>query len=566
MSAYHFPDRSALDRAPLLPEYSPLTNELLRQRGLTDATAAAQFLAPDYDTGLHPPEMLHDCVVACARIEAAVAAGERIAIFADYDCDGIPGAVILHDFFTAIGYDNFRVYIPHRHFEGFGLSEAAVTTLADDGVSLIVTIDCGVTDVAAVAAAQERGVEVLITDHHEPGATLPAAAAIVNPKLGTYPFPDLCGAAVIFKVVQALLARGSYPLPEGWEKWWLDMVGVATVADMVPLVGENRVLAHYGLQVLRKSRRPGLQQLLRTLRVPVLHLNEDDIGFTIGPRINAASRMDSPEAAFTLLTARDEGVAGEQVRHLERLNTARKSAVAKITKELHSRLMTLEELPPVLVFGSPEWRPSLVGLAASKLAEEYQRPVFLWGRDGNEVCKGSCRSAGTLSVVRLMEAAAAVFSEYGGHHMSGGFSVRPESIHELGSTLVTAAEQLGSAAAVTEPVVVNAELTLREITDQFLRELAQLGPFGLGNERPLFAIRRVTPIAVELFGKGAAHTKVVLDDDGRRLEAIAFFTQPDAFTTTPTVDMPCTVLAHVERSYFRGRAETRLRLVDVLPR
>ncbi len=561
---YRFPTQRP-DHVSSDATYSPLLHELLRQRGLTDPVTIATFLKPQYETGLHPPELLHQCEVACARIEAALQANERIAVFADYDCDGIPGAVVLHDYLRAVGHENFRVYIPHRHYEGFGLSEAAVLELADDDVSLIITIDCGSTDHAAVQAAVDRDVDVIITDHHEPGETLPPAIAVVNPKLGDYPFPDLCGAAVIFKVVQALLARGTHQLPPGWEKWWLDMVGIATIADMVPLRGENRVLAHYGLHVLRKSRRPGVQHLLRTLRVPAAYLSEDDIGFTIGPRINAASRMDSPEAAFALLTATDVGVAGEQVRHLERLNTARKTAVAKMTKELHARLDAVEEVPAVLVCGSPGWRPSPVGLAASHCAGEYARPVFLWGRDGNEVCKGSCRSGGTLSVVTLMAAAQAVFSEYGGHHASGGFSIKPECIHEVSTALNAAAASLGARAEVREPVVVAAELCLTDLTDTFLRELAQLAPFGMGNEKPLFAFPRVVPQRVERFGKGEAHTKLRLSAGTHQVEAIAFFKQPEQFPHVPVATEPCTVLGHVERSYFRGRAETRIRLVDILP-
>lgn len=547
-----------------LASYSLELQQLLFRRGIVTKTDAEAFLHPDYDTQLHSPLLLHDIIKATTRIKAAFAAQEKIAIFSDYDCDGIPGAVVLYDFFTAIGYTNFENYIPHRHFEGFGLSSEAVEKLAAAGVTLIITIDCGTSDAAAVARATELGVDVIVTDHHEPGAVVPAAVAIVNPKLGTYPFPDLCGTGVIYKVVQALIATGDFNLPPGREKWWLDMVGVATIADMVPLIGENRVFAHYGLTVLRKSRRPGLQQLLRKAKMNQAQLTEEDIGFTIGPRINAASRMDAPEHAFVMLTSVDEGEAGAAVQHLEKLNNERKGAVATMTKELHKRMHEVTEIPPVLVMGNPLWRPALVGLAANKLSEEFGRPVFLWGRDGNDVIKGSCRSGGGVSVVRLMEHATKHFREHGGHHMSGGFSVREEHIFTLSDALNQAYRDLGSEAIIAKEYVVDATLPLEAVFGEMKRALAQLAPFGTGNPKPLFAFVRVIPSSVAVFGKAEEHLKLVFQTDRGPLEAIAFFTAPADYQTPPVTGEPCTLLAHIENSFFMGRQQMRLRIVDIV--
>src|SRR6056297_2833484 len=439
---------------PLLdmPGVSPLQAELLNNRGVQPNEVAA-FMAPDYDQHLHDPMLLHDIKSACERIEQAIDEAQHIAVFADYDCDGIPGAVVAHDFFTAAKHDNLTIYIPHRHFEGFGLSVSAVEKLHEKSVQLIITIDCGSTDVAAVERANQLGIDVIITDHHEPGVELPKALALVNPKLGDYPFKDLCGAAVMFKLVQALLSRRTYDLVPGYEKWWLDMVGVATIADMVPLRGENRVLAQFGLQVLRKSRRPGLQQLLKKAKANQVTLTEEDIGFAIGPRVNAASRMDTPEDAFHLLAATTLEEANERVTHLEQLNQSRKTAGALMTKELHKRMEQLEEIPSVIVLGNPEWRPSLVGLAANKLAEEHSRPAFIWGRDGNGVIKGSARSGGAASVVTLMRAVPEVFLEYGGHHVAGGFAVTDEAIHTFSDALNQAHADLGEAVFIKEEVI-----------------------------------------------------------------------------------------------------------------
>ncbi len=549
-----------------LAEYNSWLRALLYNRNIRTAQEAKYFLNPSYENHLHDPFLLHDMDKAVERVLTAILENQRVVIFSDYDCDGIPGAVVLHDFFVAVGFTNFFNHIPHRHFDGFGLSKEAVLKLKEEqNPQLIITIDCGTTDIEAVASAKENGIDVIITDHHEPKETLPEAVAIVNPKIGnTYPFTGLCGAAVIFKLVQALIKKGGFDIKEGQEKWWLDMVGIATIADMVPLLDENRTLAHYGLAVLRKSRRPGLQQLLRKQKASQQHLTEDDIGFTIGPRINAASRMDTPEDAFFLLATKDEGEAGSRLMHLEKLNTERKSAVSLMTKEIHSRLKTKDEMPDVFVMGNPDWRPSLVGLAANKFAEEYNRPAFLWGRDGNGKFKGSCRSGGGVSVVRLMEAIPEVFYEFGGHHASGGFTVREESIHTFADCLQNAYKKLGAEALVIEPLMVDMELKLDDISESLLRAQRQCGPFGCDNPKPIYLISDVKPTEVVSFGKAKEHTKIVFKTTGVAKEAIAFFKTPEQFSTIPTTEESISILVHLEESFFMNRLQVRLRIIEVL--
>jgi single-stranded-DNA-specific exonuclease len=369
---------------------------------------------------------------------------------------------------------------------------------------------------------------------------------------------------VVFKLAQALLKHVEHQLVAGYEKWWLDMVGIATIADMVPLIGENRVLALFGLQVLRKSRRPGLQKLLQKNRIDQRYLTEEDIGFTIGPRINAASRMDTPEDAFRMLAASDPAEAGTIVDHLEKLNRERKAAVALMTKEIHKRLEHIEEMPAVLVMGNPEWRPALVGLAANKLAEEYRRPVFLWGKDGNGVFKGSCRSGGEASVVTIMNAVPEVFLEHGGHHASGGFAVKDEYIFSLADKLNQAYEALGEEVTVTFEENVDEVLLLDMVTHALVEDIALLAPYGTGNKKPLFAFKDVTPRKVEQFGKAAEHLKLSFETGNGQLEAIAFFATAEDFQKTPSTESPITLLAHVERSYFMGRQQLRIRIVDIV--
>jgi single-stranded-DNA-specific exonuclease len=552
-----------------LKEFDPITQQLLFSRGIIDHDAAHTFLNPNYETGLHDPFLLTDMEKAVARILKAIANDEHIVIYTDYDCDGIPGGVILHDLFTAIGYTNFENYIPHRHHEGYGFNARTIPDFVTRNTKLIITVDCGITDHEAAIAAEAAGIDVIVTDHHEPSETLPPAFAVVNPKRDdAYPFSGICGSGVAYKLAQATLTRGreagTITLKEGMEKWWLDMVGLATIADMVPLTDENRVLATYGLSVLRKSQRPGLAHLLRKSGSNQRYLTEDDIGFTIAPRINAASRMDDPEDAFHMLRSRDEGEAGGKAMHLEKLNNERKGAVASMVKEAKHRLETWDELPSVIVLGNPEWRPSLVGLVANTLAETYGRPSFLWGRDGNGIIKGSCRSDGFISTLRLMEGTPESFIHFGGHHFSGGFAVDDANIHTLQESLVGVRDRLGDALRTETITFIDDVLDLKNVTSGLLRTLRTLAPYGEGNPKPLFRFENVVPERVSIFGKAQDHTKMRFMSGVGPIDAIAFFKTPEQFAVVPEAGKPLTLIAHIEESYFMGRKETRLRIVDIL--
>lgn len=552
-----------------LAAFDSVTRQLLFSRGIDTHEQAERFLNPSYDTHLHDPFLLTDMERAVERILRAVKEDEHIVIYTDYDCDGIPGGVILHDFFTAIGYTNFENYIPHRHHEGYGFNVRTVPQFVERNAKLIITVDCGITDHEATETAQAAGIDVIITDHHEPSETLPAAYAVINPKRDdAYPFKGLCGSGVAYKLALATLARGraegTITLKEGMEKWWLDMVGLATIADMVPLTDENRVLATYGLNVLRKSQRPGLAHLLRKAGGSQRNLTEDDIGFTIAPRINAASRMDDPEDAFHMLRSRDEGEAGAKAMHLEKLNNERKGAVAAMVKEAYHRIEGWSDMPPVIVLGNSEWRPSLVGLVANSLAEKYGRPAFLWGRDGNGIIKGSCRSDGVISTLRLMEGTPDSFIHFGGHHFSGGFAVADTMVHALLDDLVGVHTRLGDTLKTETITYIDSDLSLSEVTSGLLRTLRNLAPYGEGNPKPLFRFQNVTPESVSIFGKAKDHTKMRFMSGVGPIDAIAFFKTPEQFAVMPEAGKPLSLIAHIEESFFMGRKETRLRIIDIV--
>ncbi|MEK7200942.1 MAG: single-stranded-DNA-specific exonuclease RecJ [Patescibacteria group bacterium] len=541
-----------------------LVEQLLHNRGVRTEEEKEIFLEPDFVKHLHDPFLLPDMKKAVKRILYAIENGERIGIWSDYDADGIPGAALLHDFFKLIGFNNFINYIPDRHIEGYGLNSEGIEELAKDKVKLLITIDCGIRDHKQIEHAKKHGIEIIITDHHEQSDGLPKAFAIINPKIKKSKYPEkiLCGTGVVWKIIEAILQTKRDLLKEGQEKWLLDLVGLATLSDMVPLIGENRVLAFYGLKVLRKSRRLGLQKLLSSLKINKNNLTEDDISFMITPRINAASRMGHPRDAFKLLVAENEGEAEAYVKHLDNINKERKIMVAGIVKEAKKKIkekIENEGEKPVIVLGNPDWRPALLGLAANSIAEEYNRPVFLWGRENGEFIKGSCRSDGTTDLVALMERAKDHFIELGGHKLSGGFSVLFEKIHTLENALIEASTHIVNK---NPEILVDAELNLKDVSENFISEILKLAPFGVGNEKPVFIFRDILPEKINRFGKAKEHLSINFRDGLHTIRAISFFNSPDQFGDALKENIKTNLVANIEKSFYNGSSEIRLRIVD----
>jgi len=547
-----------------------MLDHLLFYRGIKTPEEREQFLNPNYDTQTHDPFLLKDAHKAADRIIKAIENNEKVVIYSDYDTDGIPAGVALHDLFNKIGFINFTNYIPHRHDEGFGLNLDAVQQFIDDKVQLLITIDCGIADVSCVELAEKNGINVIVTDHHLPGEQIPPAYAIVNPKQADCEYPEkmLCGAGVIYKLIQAILAKNRFGIKEGWEKWLLDMVGIATLSDMVPLTGENRVFAYYGLSVLRKSPRKGLVRLLNKLKVNQRFLTEEDIGFTIGPRINAASRMGVPMDAFRLLATQDENEAEKFAHHLDHINNERKGTVAALVKEVKKHVNERYGAKPenVIVIGNPQWRPALLGLAANTCSEEYKVPVFLWGRDGDDVIKGSCRAAGTVHLLKLMQGVPeGVFMQYGGHAESGGFSVHSQAIHNLERNLAEVFEKIRGEKHEEAVEYLDLELSPDDVNFDTYRIIEKLGPYGTGNPKPIIMFRDVVLSNVKQFGKESNHLELTfLKSTGRPVTAIGFFMAPESFEKQPTKGATISLVASLEKSTFRGRAELRLRIIDIL--
>jgi single-stranded-DNA-specific exonuclease len=549
---------------------SPLVKTLLEKRGVVGDEATERFLAPDYERDTHDPFLMPDMDRAVARILLAMEQGERIAVYGDFDCDGIPGAALLHQVFHKLGHSALEVYIPHRDEEGYGFHAHAIDELHTRGVTLIITVDVGTTAVESVAHARSLGIDVIVTDHHDVSQALPECI-VVNPQKKGYPFPGLSGTGVAFKVAQALMREGKkrgterfIAIPDGWEKWLLDLVAIATIADMMPMIDENRALVYWGLRVLRKTKRPGLRALASAARLQLHDTTEDDIGFSIAPRINAASRMGTPELAFRLLSTEDAKEAEQLASELEKLNTSRKAKVASIVKEAKKRMharFTPEDV--VAVLGDPEWKPGLLGLVATSLLSGRKGIVCVWGRDAKGKLKGSCRTDGSVSVVELFSRAEHVLEEWGGHHASGGFTVSPEGVHTLADVLAEVRTQLPAGEHAPERTP-DATIAVREANWALYADMAQLAPFGAGNPKPVLRIQG-TIVDMKPFGKEKNHIELTLacDDTGRTCRAFEFFKTAQDFAYPPTQNATVVVTSTLERDSFRGRSAVALRLISV---
>jgi single-stranded-DNA-specific exonuclease len=506
---------------------------------------------------------------AVDRIIAAQRNNEKICVWSDYDCDGVPGGVALVEFLRSIGV-SVSHYIPHRHKEGYGLNKDGLTSLAEQGITLVITVDLGTTEHEHILFAKDlpvgkagKGIDIIVTDHHVAPPTLPEAFALLNPKRldSMYPFDGLCGAGVAWKLIQGVLSKKRFDVKEGQEKWLLDLIGMATLSDMVPLVGENRMLAHYGLLVMRKARRPGLASLLQILKIKPATLTEDDIGFMVAPRINAASRMDSPDVAARLLAATNKEEGETLAFMLNHINDERKGLVAATVKEVNKRMESHEDAP-VIVMGNPNWRPGILGLVANTLVEAHQKPVFLWGREGGDMIRGSVRGDGVVSVVEMMQHAKDIFEHFGGHHASGGFSVVQEKVHELAPKLAAAYESLRKDGVVEKEIMIDRELTLPELSFAH-KELTKLAPFGVANAKPLFIFNEVTISRSKMFGKRNEHLD--LEFKGHMspfgVSGVAFFSNQNSFTKRADIGAKGDLVGNVESDW---RGKPRIRIVDFI--
>lgn len=518
-----------------------LFERILSARGIT-GQARESFLHPRYETG-HDPFLLPDMQKAVERLVAAREAQEKITIYGDYDIDGLTATTVLVDALDKFGFRRVDTFIPNRFVEGYGMTVSAVERIAEAGATLIITVDCGSLSEKEIIRAKELGVDVIVTDHHNVAPVQPPAVAVINPKRllqdypkryknlqlvrhdakkPLYPFLDLPGVGVAFKLVQALQSRLD-GLPYGQEKWLLDLVALGTVCDVVTLVDENRTHVYWGLQVLAKTRRPGLKALMAVAGVEPEKVNARSLGFALGPRMNAAGRLETATHAQEMLLAREGMIALEKAHMLDELNSARRTEQDTIYAAALKQAEGFKH-DNVLVVSHPEWSHGIIGIVAAKLLEKYKKPTYVLQEMGEE-SKGSARSYGDFSAADAIRASDDIITKGGGHKLAAGVTLPTANIAAFRKRVN---EYFASLSLAPQPPLLLPKEDVivedfSEINEQLLTELAQMEPFGSANPEPILKLSRGIVVNVRRMGADAQHLKLeIADAAGRRLSMVAF--------------------------------------------
>lgn len=493
---------------------------ILAGRGLA-GEVAEQFLHPDYGS-VHDPFLLPDMHQAVDRIKQALDKQEAVVIYGDYDIDGITATAILLDGLTKMSL-KVDAYTPNRFTEGYGLNVDAIKALAKTDAKLVITVDCGSLSHEEIKLANELGLDVIVTDHHAVADDLPQAIAVVNPHRedNQYPFADLAGCGVAFKLVQALQTE-LVGLPKGQEKWLLDLVALGTVCDIVPLVGENRVLTYWGIEVMKKTRHLGLKALMAVTKMSPVEVDSRKIGFVLGPRLNAAGRLDTAQHALELLTTTSSKLALELANRLDGLNRERRIEQDRIFAEAAQQLEGCKD--DVLVVGDGSWNEGVIGIVASKLMEKYDKPTFVLSM-GEQESKGSGRSFGDFNMAEAIDATRSLLLRGGGHAAAGGVTLKTSKVDEWRAALGDFYRSLKlkdqkKYLLASEDIRLS---SLEGVDISLVDKLAQLEPFGMGNEKPVFHLEDVQARFVDKIGKGGDHLKLtVADSDDNSLKFLAF--------------------------------------------
>ena len=548
---------------------SKLFEEILKARGLTKENRDA-FLNPDYDAK-HDPFLLPDMRAAVDRLVVAREKQEKITIYGDYDIDGLTASTVLIDAFENFGFKHVDIFIPNRFVEGYGLTVEAVERITATGANLIVTVDCGSLSEKEIIRANELGVDVIVTDHHNVAPVQPPAVAVINPKrllqdypdaykdfvlvaedgrwkmedserfrpnsnsqipiAKLYPFLDLAGVGVAFKLVQALQTRLK-GLEDGQEKWLLDLVALGTVCDVVTLVDENRTNVYWGLKVMAKARRPGLKALMVVAGIEPSQVNARSLGFGLGPRMNAAGRLETAQYALDMLRAKDNTTALEKAQLLDDMNKARRAEQDKILKEA---IVEAEQRinDPVLVVSGKGWNHGIIGIVAAKLLEKYKKPTYVLEEMGEE-SKGSARSYGDFSAADAIRASDDIITKGGGHKLAAGMTLPTKNIQAFRDRVnkFYADQKLFNQQALLLPKA-DAVANFEDVTEELIEKIAMLEPFGNGNTQPVLTSEKVLIIHLRRMGADAQHVKLeVQGASGASLQLLAF-NAPEHFFVEP---------------------------------
>jgi single-stranded-DNA-specific exonuclease len=529
--------------------------QLLYNRGVKPE-GIEPFLAADRRLEGNP-FLLPDIPQAISRVYKAVLSREKIAIYGDFDVDGVTATIILAEGLSWLGAEVIP-YIPDRVNEGHGLNISAIEKLHAQGANLVITDDCGVTDLTEVKQAQEMGIDMIITDHHIPLGSLPQAVAVIDPKRkdSVYPSSDLAGAGVVFKLLQALFHK------DGREKWlprFLDLVAMATVTDLAPMVGENRYLVKEGLKELNNSSRVGIQEMVKLAGLKPGELDTEDISWTLGPRLNAAGRMNNACTSYQLLTTRSPEEAHILALELEEKNAERQKLSNEVLSQAREKLAAKLHLP-LLIEGDESYPIGVVGLVAGKLVDEFYKPAVIISL-GPELCQGSCRSIAEFNIVSALEECHDLLTAFGGHPLAAGFTVPRQNLAQLEERLMSLAiDQLGHLDLRPE-LMIDAELPLSAFTGDTFNLMQKLSPFGRGNPQPTFLTRQVEVIECRNFGNQGEWLGLKLKQGNITWQAVDFESQRKREEIPSYID----IVYNLEKSRWNGEEVLGLNLRDFAP-
>jgi single-stranded-DNA-specific exonuclease len=553
------PITSQADEA--LFKFPPILKQIVFNRGLATDAEARAFLKAEPNTNTDPFQLtgMRETV---DRICFALQHDEPIAIYGDYDVDGVTATALLVQALEAFGA-NVRRYIPNRFDEGYGLNKDALDSLKADGVKLVITVDCGIRSPDEALHAQTVGLDLIISDHHHPdGENIPPAFAVINPKKHGDPYPDkdLAGVGIAYKIAEALVSAQS-PINGFRLNDLLDLVALGTVADLAPLVGENRVLVRRGLREMRTTRRQGLHSLANVAKLQLLNVKAGNIGFMLGPRLNASGRLESALASFDLLTTRDFMLAGQLAQQLE-VQNSRRQAITRQTQERAEQIAKSEDPEAFLLFAAhEEFNPGVVGLAASRLTELYYRPSVVAAQNDEET-RGSCRSIPEFHITDALDQCKDLLVRHGGHAAAAGFTVKNKNLPELVARLKKIAKDQLCTKDLRQTLSADMEVPLSQLTYEVLEHLRFLEPTGYGNPEAVFVSRNVRVKAARTVGAEGKHLKLTLEDErDTTVDAIGFRLGHLQSSLPQYVDL----LYCFEANEYNGRKSLQLNLKDIKP-
>ena len=534
----------------------PLIAQLLYNRGIGTPAQVEPFLVADRRLSFNPL-LLPGMESAVGRIYRAILGAEKIAIYGDFDADGITATALLVHGLSSLT-PNIVPYIPHRLNEGHGLKVAALESLRKDGVSLVITVDCGITGAISVKRAQRLGMDIIITDHHTPSAELPPALAVINPKLpgSSYPFVELAGVGVAYKLLQAVfngLGKTSV-LDEV-----TDLVALGTVADMTPLLGENRYLVKEGIHRMNSTLRLGLKELLACAGMPSGSLTAENITWTIAPRINTASRLDHALPSYELLTTESVEKAQGLAQWLEQKNSERQQMTTRAANRARGQVLEAG-LAPMLIVSDEEYPSGISGLVASRLADEFYRPAVVI-REGKRVSNGSCRSIPEFNIIEALAQCRDLFLEFGGHAGAAGFVMLTHNLGHLRERLLKLADVQLAGVDLRPRINIDAEVQLRDMTNNIYSHIQKLEPFGQGNPVPVLLSRAIKVVNCRTMGTTGEHLRLRLEQNGSIWDAVAF----SCGENLPEIKSPLDIVYQVELDQWNGRSTLRLNILDFAP-